>query len=297
MGILISYRYKRGGECVKDKKGNLPAQMSHHHIISYPRIYFLGVLSLVYLKRLEEDGQSIDARVKLLERVARIENKSIYQALKKLKMDRGGIWLIPLDGYSIYETLCRIAWMPMNLFTGPSAKFRMDDPVQRNDKIPLSMQGERRRKIEKMKSGLDKYAGNINIPCESQGADCIVFRDENMFQQLMSDFFSSLDENAGCYESKISDWYVGISGTREACRTKRRYHVCKNTDMIVRDRGDRNVLNAKFGVVDDGVKQVLDHEKMFQIVSINSTEVKGVISKGGFFSSADLSREIRSVFL
>lgn len=67
--------------------------------------------------------------------------------------------------------------------------------------------------------------------------------------------------------------------------------------MIVRDRGDRNVLNAKFGVVDDGVKQVLDHEKMFQIVSINSTEVKGVISKGGFFSSADLSREIRSVFL
>lgn len=104
----------------------------------------------------------------------------------------------------------------MNLFTGPSAKFRMDDPVQGNDKIPLSMQGERRRKIEKMKRGLDKYAGNINIPCESQGSDCIVFRDENMFQQLMSDFFCSLDVNAGCYESKISDWYVGISGTREA---------------------------------------------------------------------------------
>lgn len=86
----------------------------------------------------------------------------------------------------------------MNLFTGSSAKFRMDDPAQKNDKIPLSMQGERRRKI-----------------------------DENMFEQLMSDFFCSLDENAGCYESKISDWFVGISGTREAGRTKRRYHVVK----------------------------------------------------------------------
>lgn len=296
MRILISYRYDRGGACVKEKKGNLSAQMSRHHIISYPWMYFLGVLSLVFLKRSEEDGESIESRIKLLERAARIENKSIYNALHMLKMDRGGIWLFPPEGDSIKDTLYHIAWMPMNLFTGPSAKLRMDDPGQKNDKIPLSMPKDRKNKIENMKSGLRKYAGNINIPHAGGGTDCVRFNDERNFDQLMSIFFRNIEEKNECYDSKISDWFVGINENQGASRSKKKYYACKNNDVRIGNRDDRNILSAKFGVIDEEAKRVLEREKKFQIVSIGSMEVKGFVNKTGACCNTELNREIRSFF-
>lgn len=291
MKISISYEYNRGGACKTSagRRGPLPAHMSHHHIIAYPRMYFLGVLSLVYLKK-----QNNMQQVKFLERVAKIDNNVISSCLKSVEKNKS-LWSVPTHDNAVNESLYRIAWMPMNLFIGPSAKFRLDDPDQGNDEMPISMRENRRKNIERIEDGLRKYVKQ-EIPLNSGTSECITFNNEKHFDDLMKIFFGNINDSFDCYDSKVSDWYIEVIENRKSSKGRvDKYYISKNASLPEKNTNKKNILSAKFGLIGEENKKVLVPGKRFGILSKGDTSVNGVIKSEDGTYDTELNRNIRDV--
>lgn len=291
MKISISYKYNRGGECKTSagRRGPLPAHMSHHHIIAYPRMYFLGVLSLVYLKK-----QNNMQQVRFLERVAKIDNNAISSCLKSVEKNKS-LWSVPTHDNAVNESLYRIAWMPMNLFIGPSAKFRLDDPHQENDEIPISMRENRRKNIERIEDGLRKYVTQ-KIPLDSETSKCITFNEEKHFDELMKIFFGNINDSFDCYDSKVSDWYIEVINNCNSSKGRAdKYYISKNASLPEENTNNQTKLSAKFGLIGKENKKVLVPGKRFGILSKGDTSVNGVIKSEDGTYDTELNRNIRDV--
>lgn len=172
MDISITYTYQRGGNA-NDRR--VYHNISHHHVISYPRMYELGALALCYLDRLERNDIDINARVELLAGINSLTTARVMSAVHAVILleDTGRIiYHLPSYRSEIHACLSEIAWLPMNLFTGPKGDFRSDDPSQRYDSFPPNMPRKQRDAIQNIINGILKYCTS-RIPNDRTKLDFI----------------------------------------------------------------------------------------------------------------------------
>lgn len=209
MDISITYTYQRGGNA-NDRR--VYHNISHHHVISYPRMYELGALALCYLDRLERNDIDINARVELLAGINSLTTARVMSAVHAVILleDTGRIiYHLPSYRSEIHACLSEIAWLPMNLFTGPKGDFRSDDPSQRYDSFPPNMPRKQRDAIQNIINGILKYCTS-RIPNESGESGTVRFSQKS-FNCLMDIFFSNINLCLPCYDSKVADWVVGTN--------------------------------------------------------------------------------------
>lgn len=210
MRISISYYYERGGNAAGGLASN---RLSHHHVIAYPYMYYLGVISLCYLRHLRDAGDaSYESSKQKLFDACHAPNLNLDMAVDRIvcTLDRGVKHFSLSRGAQIDEVLTKVAWMPMNLFTGPCGEIRADDPGQGYDTMPEGMRRNQKEKLEGIISAIKTY-NHSSIPHE-QGAggstQSISFNNDTYLSKFAEEFLSCFDSRMGCYNASVSDWLI-----------------------------------------------------------------------------------------
>lgn len=276
MRISISYYYERGGTAAGEVASN---RLSHHHVIAYPYMYYLGVISLCYLRHLkdEKDASYKSSIQKLLEacHAPNLNLESLDSAVKKIVCtSKSGKKNFSLSrGAQIDEVLTKVAWMPMNLFTGPCGQIRAEDPGQGYDTMPVGMRSKQKEKLESIISAIKTY-NHSSIPHE-QGAggstQSISFNNVTYFSKLANEFLSCLDSRMGCYDSSVSDWLIESN--------KKYYKVLVYKGKPERaftdgNRKEKDTINGQF-VVKKEHQNV--SRQIFKLLGIGKEEVYGIL--------------------
>ena len=278
MRISISYYYYRGGTAAGPA---LSSFLSHHHVISYPRMYYLGVLSLCYLKKLRATNESAaNAKIQTLLSACRIPNLPIANAVTAVSNTEPDSFNIPEGNNNIQNTLYGIAWMPQNLFIGPAGKIRSDDPSQNNDKLPPGMPDAQKRNINQIIAGLNQYS-HSNIPhvCGAGGQrNAVAFDNESDFNKLVELFFDNIGGTFGCYDSKISDWLIGVNSSSRI----NYYNILFSTSARAAQEAEnlrqkRTLVAGKFAVKSSSIKNI-DSKKCFKALSKDADYVYGSLN-------------------
>ncbi len=282
MKISIKYYYNRGGSAPGPA---LKPSLSHHHVISYPRMYYLGVLALCYLKRLDTTNQaSIETyEDKLYDVCKNLPAGSIRNAIARVLSDGLGHYDIPEDRNNLLPVLYNIAWMPMNLFIGPSSKIRIDDPSQNYDKLPKKMPERQKSALSNIISGIGQYSRSY-IPNGSGARGTVCFDNEADFNQLMDIFFEKIDGSINCYDSKISDWLIASDGSANSSSGRYNYYPisfyrgdpAKTKRLISRYMDQRQLCWGKFAVR-EASSRIVDGRK-FKILEKGSEYMSGIVN-------------------
>lgn len=209
MDISITYTYQRGGNAKDSRVYN---NISHHHVICYPRMYELGALVLCYLNRLEKAHINISPKVDLLAGINSLTAARVMSAVHAvISQDNTGkaAYHLPSDCSDIHACLSEIAWLPMNLFTGPKGNFRSDDPGQGLESFPPNMPYNQRAAIKNIIKEISRCCTSY-IPNVSGASGTVRFSKEN-FNCLMDIFFNNIDIHLRCYDSKVKDWVIGTN--------------------------------------------------------------------------------------
>lgn len=136
MKYSIRYTYTRSNQGGIPGVGN---NLAHHHVISYPHMFGLGAIILAAAIIDDKNGDNY----------CRVMN-NYYKGMNMTSLSRKSLLdEVDCNGgiISLYNTtffnpiLNTVAWTKDNLFVGPAATFRNDDPSQRNDMISCSLHG------------------------------------------------------------------------------------------------------------------------------------------------------------
>ncbi len=281
MQISIGYQYNRGGAAAGPALSPL---LSHHHVISYPRMYYLGVLALCYLKRLGTTNQELAETnvAKLYDVCGPLPFGSIENAITAVLSTDPGKYSIPENNNNLQSVLYRIAWMPMNLFIGPSSAIRIDDPSQNNDKLPEKMPKPQKKALNQIISGLCQYS-HSHIPNGSGARGSVRFDNEADFNRLMNIFFGNIDGRLNCYDSKISDWLIASTARANSSSSQYYYYRIlfyngkKAESLISGYRNQRQLFCGKFAVKEASDKQIVDG-KNFKILAKGPEYMSGIVN-------------------
>lgn len=280
MRISIHYLYNRRGSAAGVA---LSSHLSHHHVISYPRMYYLGVLSLCYLKSIgAANPAAMAAKVWTLSDACHFPAVSITNAVNAVISDGAGNYRLPEDNNDIQSALCRIAWMPMNLFIGPSSTIRIDDPSQNNDKLPERMPQRQKDALNQIISALNLYS-HSNIPNTSEERGFVGFDNEAAFNQLMDIFFRNINGEITCYDSKISDWLIASTASANSSSSRYQYYPilfyggARAEALLSNYRNKRQLLSGKFAVKERNNQQIVTG-KNFKVLATEAEDVLGIVN-------------------
>lgn len=283
MRISVSYYYYRGGSAAGPA---LSSSLSHHHVISYPRMYYLGVLSLCYLKRLRATGKNAaNAKMRILSDACRISVSTILDAVNAVINTDPGIFSIPEGNNDIRNTLCRIAWMPGNLFIGPASGIRADDPSQNNDKLPVGMPNTQKTMLNQIIVGLNQYSHSYIPHVSGAGGqrNAVAFDNAANFNKLMEIFFNNISGTLNCYDSKISDWLIAVNNNRRNSHNNYNYYNIlfytggRAQSLISTYRNQRQLVAGKFAVKETSHRNVIA-DKNFKVLSKDADYVYGIVN-------------------
>lgn len=268
----ISYRYKRtvGGY---PGPGALTANLSRHHIFSYPFMLTFAVVVLHYLANSDDE--------KALRKL-----EAFYRA-----RIRGGIpFHIGEFKNSALETkvdgnmgsLVWICWAEPNLFIGPDGAYRDDDPSQRMEFLPLSLP-------EKQK----KLAQTVAVKWSAVSSSRIVGREDDAIRVSFDD--RKLAEFADSFLDYIN--YAGPGGAQNIHRTT------YDDWVLVKDQANaRDVF--RFVIKTGGSKKDVEGSFRFRLREsgmtpdrrgVSVTEYGDEVVRGNF-RGAITEEELRTVF-
>lgn len=267
MCIHIEYRYKRTGNYPGNVVGAWYDGLARHHILSFPFMLSFAVVTFWYIATHRDDAASyaeakLDAFFK-----ARGENGwstlcAPFKNKRYLEKEVG-------DANGILNWIC---WAESNLFIGPAAIHRIDDPSQKMDHIPLSM-GE----TEKGKKVMDKAAEVKSVwattVCHSgnSGKDGqsipLSIKDGELpnFVKVFVDYIC-LSQPDVIYRSKYKDWAAYLD-TDTSGKTPHQFWInTKRTGVINDERYQFAIRNQKAGA----------NEPWVCITTFNDKDVLGV---------------------
>ena len=127
--------------------GVLSGYMARHHVISYPFMQVYAVVAAWYCtvhnkKLINQYDAFFNARG---------VNWGAFQAVFNIPADENYVYL-EMDANQPYAGIINwVCWAESNLFIGPAGCYRLDDPSQRVDKIPLSMDTRQKKLAEAVK--------------------------------------------------------------------------------------------------------------------------------------------------
>lgn len=239
-------------------------------------MYYLGVLSLCYLKKLKAaDESAANTKMQILFDACQCPGLSIANAVNAVINIAPGSFSIPEGNNDIQPTLYKIAWMPQNLFIGPAGKIRSDDPSQNNDKLPIGMPNAQKTNINQIIAGLNQYS-HSNIPHVSGTGgqrNAVAFDNEADFNKLMDIFFHNISGHINCYDSKISDWLISVDN-------RHNYNILFYTGRqseALTSEYQRQLVSGKFTVKKASHRNVID-DKTFKVLSKDIDSVYGIIN-------------------
>ncbi len=305
MKISICYYYRR-----KKKSGDgLPERICRHHIISYPRMFYLGVLALCYLKKLKvSNAGGVDKMWAQLDcaigksgiNISEVLDEIIYDGKGKFHLGecvtkKGNGDIVKEQNVELYKALNEIAWLPMNTFSGPKENLRLDDPSQKNDGFPCGMPEAQKQALNSIIRALNHYSHSFIPHEEGDGGmtQSVHFDDELPFNRLAEEFFKSINGNWRRYESKISDWRVAANYCREG--SNYRYHNKQNFYRFYfymgKQREERlntetccgRIIAGDFVLMNDKIRECTDN-KILKILSVKRetranerTRIQGIL--------------------
>lgn len=271
MPISIRYVYNRIGTAAGPP---LSALLSHHHVISYPYMYYLGVVTLCYLNKLENVSRgSAQPKIEQLNRACQRSGLNFRAAINSIvNEDNTNFRLNNND--DLNNALAAIAWMPMNLFIGPCGKLRCDDPSQGMDKFPEGMPHNQKTAINNIDNAIKNY--NRSAIPHTAGAGgathSVTLQNDADFSNLVTVFFNNISGTIRCYDSKISDWLIAC-GSRYY---KIFFFTGQNPENDINEFRLRGELHEGKFLVKDGRTRPEDNNK-FKIYEKNIDKISGII--------------------
>lgn len=189
--------------------------LSNHHVVSYPRMFSLGVIVLA--EAAVNEGFITTCNNILRSYYGRNNMPQLTKSI--LPTVVGDNITFPSDTNknetkNMYNILYKIAWSHDNLFVGPAGVYRDDDPSQRNDGIPIS--AGKWRFPENMCKLFDRFSSNI--PNESNISRTLNLK-KYVLHDIARDFIQAVTEGhqqqqPNPKESIVSDWVAKIYDRR-----------------------------------------------------------------------------------
>ena len=274
MPISIRYVYNRIGTAAGPP---LSALLSHHHVISYPYMYYLGVAALCYFKKMEVDSPgSAQPMIEKLNRACQKTGLNFTAALNGIVYDGIRLFRLPEDNTDIRNALAAIAWMPMNLFIGPCCNLRCDDPSQGMEKLPEGMPYNQKIALNNIITAIRHYNSSaIPHTAGAGGAtNSVTFERDTDFSNLMKVFFENISGNIRCYDSKISDWLIAYNSKYY----KIFFYTGKNAEQLSDEYSHKKLLFEGKFLVKNEPKTRPEDNQTFKVIVKNTEKILGIIT-------------------
>jgi hypothetical protein len=220
MEYSISYKYQRSDYPFDDVIGN---EKSRNHIISYPFMFSFAITTLVYLANNEDENN--------LNKFLEFAKKSGIPGFVADSQDAKAAWnkkkalftLNEKDKWYCYnlseskpgigartELLPYMAWAKSNLFIGPKACYRTDDPSQRREEIPNSMMEKHKNASEELLEFWNKKISTSRIVGENNQEINIDVKEKerNSLKTFVGMFLDYLNSSNEYHETVCGDWLV-----------------------------------------------------------------------------------------
>lgn len=206
----IQYTYQRSG-AGPPGAAVLNNTLSHHHMLSFPRIYALGAIVMASAA-IKGDCNGFTTRLQ------RYYGAAIPTlAPKDLPKVIGHTISYPEDNNSLHQVLTTIGWTSDNLFIGPSGVYRSDDPSQGNDTRPDSMSSWA---FPETVINIFQNAG-ISVPNVSGtgGTYHAIRLRDNQIHDIANKFLGAISKiTPRLRETIVSDWVAQIDDPRRSGR-------------------------------------------------------------------------------
>jgi len=249
MPYSLNYTYRRLGAA---PGGVLNNRLSNHHVISYPRMYFLGIAALARAKN--------DIKYRSILTPLLGHGINMNAVLDAVKCD-GKKFSYGDNNPLINQVLYAIAWKPINLFIGPSGTFRTDDPSQKYDKLPNGMPKDRQEALNSLMSCIKTNMKSVIPNSEGDGGvNKAVNMTDAEFNAVTESFIKNIKNVLAAYSSKVSDWVIN-SGTVN-------YKV--SFDDVIRANKTKSGQEGKFAILDATNKPSGKKEQFFCVNCITA---------------------------
>lgn len=267
----IQYAYQRTGNYPGNVVGAWHAGLARHHILSFPFMCSFAVVTFWYIATHQNDAASYaKAKLDAFYKARGGGLNGWFTLCARFNKEGGGYLGAEVQGAnSILNWIC---WAESNLFIGPAAIYRTNDPSQKMDQIPLSM-GE----TEKGKAVMDK-ATDVKKAWDDICKSSIVGEDGQPISLSINDGglpnfvkvfvdYICLSEPNVIYRSKYKDWAANLS-TDTAGNTPHQFWINtkKAGDVIKEERYRFAIRNQEAGA----------NEPWVRITTFNDKDVLGV---------------------
>ncbi len=261
MEYSISYKYQRSDYPFDDVIDN---EKSRNHIISYPFMLSFAITTLVYLANNEDEnnlnkflefaqnsgipGFVTDSQDAKAAKDAWNKKKALFTLNEKDKWYCGNLSESKPGIGARTELLPYMAWAKSNLFIGPKACYRMDDPSQRREEIPNSMIEKHKSASEKLLNFWNENISSSRIVGENNQEVKIHVNEKpkTSLKTFVGMFLDYLNSSNEYHETVCGDWLVydcsnGMEGKYycfifspswkpDQFKKYSRYKFCLNTD-------------------------------------------------------------------
>lgn len=225
----INYLYLRGNYPYGNV-ADLGNNFSRHHIIAYPNMYAIGAIVLAYFRILDmeyanykvkdfflsNDYQKFETYYRTIYYDADgrrgetgISKNEVDNAMKTVREQHGKAADTRICLYDSWAkgVLNKMAWTKNNLFIGPTAKFRCDDPEQECDCLPLSMKGT--DFVQWLYEAVyNRYLRTNTEIARTANAQGRIILETDIIKAIGHEFIARLPYTPREYETKVEDWRV-----------------------------------------------------------------------------------------
>lgn len=209
MDIGFTIQYNRIGNY--PGPGLVGPNAARHHIISYPFMQVYAVVAAWYCCM--EEGRSLFNDYDRFFQARGINWNALQTQLAgKTSVDLEITQNLPHSG--IINWVC---WAESNLFIGPAGCFRKDDPSQRVDKLPLSMDAGQKALAERVVQAWNEVA---NPAVTGEANQFIRFTIKNTgngkLRNFVEAFLKYINHTRVIHVTRYDDWtVVPVDGGRE----------------------------------------------------------------------------------
>lgn len=241
MDIKFVIQYNRIGNY--PGPGVVGANAARHHIISYPFMQVYAVVAAWYC--CTEEGRSLFGD---LDRFFQVRGVN-WNALQTQLAGKASVFLEmnPVMAHSgIINWVC---WAESNLFVGPAGCYRADDPSQKIDKIPLSMDAGQKALAEKV---IQTWREVANPAVKGEANQFIEFTIKNTgngkLNSFVDAFLKYINHTNVIHVTRYDDWKaVQADGGQE-----RDYSFWINSKASLKNKAGKlfQTMNCKFRLRD-----------------------------------------------
>lgn len=270
MRVKFKIQYKRADGGYSGKEEGLNSYLARHHIISYPFMQIYTIVTAWYCTNNNEMREKFNKFLKDRSPYRYDETNVLYKKLK----EKTEIYLdMNETGWS--DILNKVCWAESNLFIGPGGLYRMDDPSQKKEKFPLSMDKQQMQLANNVISAWNSISNAAIVGEKDQFIEFTLKKaDSKGVEKFVAAFLAYINCTKDIYVTRYDDWVAVPIGEKGSYT----FRVKTDNGMAVRNDWEKNdkIKNFKFRLRD---KAATENEPVVCITSFNHQKgyAKGVL--------------------